>query len=469
MKMSRIIRTVLVVSVFVMSCFLLANSCQVIPTEMPEVTAYRTGSLALTHVNVIDVSAGVVIPDQVVHVVDDTILAIGDFGTVALPPGCTEIDVTGKYLVPGYSDMHTHVIDDEDLLLLVANGVTQIRNCADLPDWVKSMFAIPDIRFLRDQVNSGRIPGPMIVTAGHVLDGANPISPYNAVVKTPGKGREWVHSTRDGGYDYVKVYDNLTIATFDAILDEAYAQSIPVFGHVPKAVGLDHYLKSGAVSIEHMTGYINNDKGDFDISESQLDYYAGLTAASGIWNCPTLTIWDRIPPQNGFEQVFTFPESKYLSSMVAWQWQTSLPYYYKVDYEGEDYIEQMRRLTMRMVKVLYDNGCRLVIGTDMNVIGTFPGFSIHREMELFVEAGIPERETLAAATIEAAHCLGLEAKYGSIEAGKAANMVLLNANPLDDITNTQSIESVLVNGNRFTREDLDTLLEYVEIKNANGR
>jgi len=339
-----------------------------------------------------------------------------------------------------------------------------IRNSGDISDFNKNLMGYADILKLKNKVKDNEIIGPVIYTAGLVFDGAEPISPYNLTIKTKLQAEKEIISEKEKGYDFIKVYDKLSPDVFDAIVEISKKYNLPVYGHVPLDVGIDKYLSSDVVSIEHLTGYINNDKGDFSIPKDSLDYYANKTKESGKWNCPTLGIWDRIPPLNGFDQILLYPEIKYVPHKTMWLWYMSHPYYFKIEYSGTNYIGHMLEISKTMTKKLYDYDCKLLIGTDLGIIGSVAGFSLHREMELFVDTGISTYKTLEAATKNPAECLGITKDYGTIEVGKIANLVLLKDNPLNNISNTKKIAGVLVNGFYINEQTINKILEFIDLK-----
>jgi hypothetical protein len=200
-------------------------------------------------------------------------------------------------------------------------------------------------------------------------------------------------------------------------------------------------------SIEHLTGYIDNKKADYSIDTSRIDHYIALTRASGIYNVPTLAIWASLPQPNGLETLKKDPRYRQLPWNVRWMWNTALPYYYDIDYTPKSqYAQHMLKLTSALTKRLHDAGCPLLIGTDTNIAGTFVGDATLCEMELFVKAGISTFQTLQSATILPAKALGMQSQVGTIETGKKANLIILNNNPLTNISNIRSLKWVYKSG-----------------------
>jgi imidazolonepropionase-like amidohydrolase len=240
------------------------------------------------------------IPHQTVIIRGRSIEAIGPSAELGAPTGTVLIDGHGRYLMPGLVDMHTHICDRNDLLLLVANGVTSVRNMAEHPAWAR-LFGYSDVLDLKAQIERGNLLGPTIYAAGPVLEGRNPVSPLFTVMKDAREAERAVREQYARGYELIKVYDRLPPDVYERILTVASELNLPVVGHVPKAVGIDRALAAGQYSIEHLTGYTDNDSSKFVIPEDRIDEYAARTAAAGIWNCPTLTIYDNLVPPSRFE------------------------------------------------------------------------------------------------------------------------------------------------------------------------
>jgi imidazolonepropionase-like amidohydrolase len=241
---------------------------------------------AIVDVNLINMEMDTVLEHQTIIVEDEQISKIGPSDKTKLPPDAQIISGSGKYLLPGFIDMHVHISDESDLLKFLRYGVTTVRHMADVPWWAKAM-GFPDVLSLRKKQSRGDIIGSDIYTTGFTLDGDPAVSPMNKKIKSPSEAEKEIKMEKEAGYDYIKIYDNLTPETFEAILSAARTYDIPVVGHVPFEVGIDTVLQSSVLSIEHLTGYINNNAGTFIIPEEKIEYYAKTTEQSRIYNCPT--------------------------------------------------------------------------------------------------------------------------------------------------------------------------------------
>lgn len=287
----------------------------------------------------------------------------------------------------------------------------------------------------------------------------------NRTITTGQEAKEEIEEEAQAGYDCIKIYDHLSQAAFETILHTANIYQLPVVGHVPYQVGIDKVLQSSMVSIEHLTGYIDNNSGRFLIPEAQIEKYARKTRDSGIYNCPTLVIWDNLPAEHDIEQLERDPDYQYVSWHIRWLWKKSLAHVYDTTYQDKSrYARHMLDISKKMLLALYYAGCPLVIGTDANFIGVYPGRSALREMELFSEAGIPPIDILKSATTIPAAALRRDHQIGTLTPGKLANMVLLDANPLVDITNIYRISGVFLRGQWMSRENIEKMLAELYLR-----
>ncbi len=442
-------------SLAVVSCSSLGKSSRKYYSRHPA-RAY-----AIVDVNLINMEMDLVLKHQTVIVEDETISKIGPSDEINLPPDAQIIPGSGKYLLPGFIDMHVHISDESDLLKFLKHGVTTVRHMSDVPRWAKAM-GFPDALSLRKKLSRIKIIGPDIYAAGYTLDGDPAVSPMNKKITSQKDAEKEIKREKEAGYDYIKIYDNLTPEIFDAILSAARAHDIPVVGHVPFEVGIDAALQSSVHSIEHLTGYINNNAGTFIIPEDKIEYYAKTTEQSGIYNCPTLVIWDNLPPEDQIEQLENDPEYQYVSWRIRWLWRKSLSYVYDITYpDRSGYAAHMMEISKTMLMALYNAGSPLILGTDANFVGVYPGISALREMELMGEAGMSNMDILRAATSTAAKALGTEGEIGTIVEGKRANMVLLEGDPLQEIDNVYRTYGVFIRGRWMTREEIEDMLEDI--------
>lgn len=416
--------------------------------------------VAFVNVNVIPMDSERVLKDQAVIVQNGVIETIGPSNQIEAPVDALVVDGGGEYLMPGLVDMHVHIQFDNDLLLFVANGVTSVRNM-----WGSTgrllQIGFPDQLALREQIKQGAILGPTIYTTGPVMEGSPAFHPMAEIFDAPAAARESVAWQKAQGYDFIKVYDHLSAEVYQAILEAADQHNIPVVGHVPKAVGLDNALGGGQQTIEHLSGYVDPDTVAFIIPEDQLEQYALKTRQAGVWNVVTLSNYPKTKETPaGMERLKNQPGMAYLSPA----WKLFTPIFYQQSgqshtYTGADYPQRIAALNRKMVQALHEAGAGILLGTDAWQSYHIPGFSLHEELFMLVQAGLSPYEAIAAGTRNAADAMGKLDEFGTIETGKRADLILVKANPFDDVSNTQKRAGVMLNGRWITEEQLGAMMD----------
>lgn len=420
----------------------------------------RPTPVAFVDVTVIPMDSERVVPGQTVVVEDGLIAAVGPVPAVVVPDGATIVDGAGLYLMPGLTDMHVHVKQVDELMLYIANGVTGVREMWGSTDKAL-LFGSPDQLKLREQIAAGELVGPAIYPAGPIMEGEPPTSPIMTVFRTPEEARESVAWQAAQGYAFVKVYDHLTVETYDAIVAEAAAQGLPVIGHVPFAVGIDRVLAGGQLSIEHLTGYIDPDAGEFIIDEDEIEAYAAKTAAAGVWNCPTIVVYLKVGPPAYVAELEQTTNLQYIAPNIRLVWQLfSNQLYGNVRYEG-DYPARMEEINLRMTRALHEAGAGLLLGTDTDNAFLVPGESAHEELGYLVKAGLTPFEALQAGTTNAAAALGRSGEVGMVAEGMRADLVLLRANPLEDVGRLTEREGVMAAGRYYDAATLRMMLDGI--------
>jgi imidazolonepropionase-like amidohydrolase len=440
-----------------------------IPSPTPTAEAVKSSSqaksFAITDVSVVDVENGVLIPNQTVVVVDDSIDQMGEQGKVTIPQGAQIIDGHGLYLMPGLVDAHVHFLDAPVFgRLMIANGVLLVRDTG-----MPNEYILP----LRDELNRGETLGPEMIATGWVLDGYPPLIPPVAVgIKTPEEGREAVRKQVEAGVDMIKVYSKLDKDVFLAILDEAKKLGIKVVGHVPDTIYIEDAARAGLSSSEHFFGFekviakllgepvnltyagMGSEAANFlkldQVDPQDLQAVFTQLRDDGLTVCPTVVTFKVFTANQTF-MTGKFPMSEYISASVQDTWKSL----WGQQAELPDFIWQN---WAKMVNGLNQAGVPLMVGTDLLTPGIIPGFSVHQEMVIWQEAGISPADVLRSATWVPTQFMGLEERLGSINVGKTASMILVRANPLEDVQNASQIEAVFLGGQYFDRSDLDQML-----------
>jgi imidazolonepropionase-like amidohydrolase len=442
--------------------------------------------LAIVNVTVVPMTDEIVLEGRDVFVEDGRIAAVEPAGEILVDPNTPVVDGTGKFLTPGLADMHVHVWSESDLLPYVANGVTLVRN----------MWGGPITLAMRDRAARGEIVGPCIVTAGKLVDGDPPIwGNASGVATTPEEAVALMDEQKAGGYDFLKVYSRLEADVFEAIV--AYSKEIdfPFAGHVPSAVPLERALRSGMTSIEHLDGWdkatwvaegylTRQEASDFTARRRAMARLAprlhsgevtweevfdperraelaALAAEAGVWNVPTFAVNKRIfTSRRQAEAEFERPEMRYISPSIRAMWNPSTDF--RLKNLTDDKLEVMQvffESNLATVAALHEAGAPLLAGTDAPNPFVLHGFALHEELAFFVEAGLSPYETLLTATRAPAEFLGETDEFGTVDVGKRADLVLVDADPLEDVAAMKRIDGVVLAGRWMPRAELDDLLD----------
>jgi imidazolonepropionase-like amidohydrolase len=468
---SKLITLLVVLVSLLAACSPAATPTPGVPTMTPApavpapASAASASAYAITDVAIVDVENGIAIPGQTVIVMGDRIEKIAAQGELDIPQGAEIIDGHGLYLMPGLADAHVHYFEAPIFgRLMIANGVLLVRDMGMPNEYILK---------LRDELNRGETLGPEMIAAGAILDGNPPqIPPISISVQTPEEGRAAVRKQADAGVDMIKVYSVLDKDVFLAIADEAQKLGLKVVGHIPDSIYIEEAAAAGLSSSEHWFGFgkaiagllgepveltftgLGSDTGyllrlgEVDPQTLQ-DFYQRLRA-SGLTVDPTVVTFKNWPNVDALE-TSSLPQGEYISQNLLSMWKTQ----WAGQTEFPDIIWQA---WVQMVKGMNKAGIPLMVGTDLMCPGVIPGYSVHEEMAIWQEAGIPAADVLRSATLVPAQFMGLGARLGSVGEGKSASMLLVRANPLEDIHNAQQIEGVFLRGQFFSREDLDRLL-----------
>ena len=377
---------------------------------------------------------------QTVIVEGDRIAAMGPAGEVATPEGATMIDGTGKFLMPGFAEMHGHVPplsagDDavnDTLFLYLSNGVTTVRG----------MLGSEGQLQLREDAQSGARLSPTLYLAGPSFNGGSVSSPEQATAM--------VDAQVEQGWDLLKIHPGLTRAEYDAMAARASAAGIDFAGHVPEEVGLERALAAGQRSLDHLDGYIAYlGAADAPADAAALADIAKKTKAAGVGVVPTSALWASLMGVNTLDDLIQYPELKYVSPATLANWRGRARR--SVNEGAVVHVENRRRL----LKALQDAGVEVLFGTDAPQLFSVPGFSIHREIEEMAAAGLAPIEILASGTLAVGAYFADKDAFGTVAVGMRADLILLNANPLDDLSAMQHPAGVMVRGRWLSREDLD--------------
>jgi imidazolonepropionase-like amidohydrolase len=446
-------------------------------------------SLVLAHATVIDVTGGAVKSNMTVVIREDRIVAMARSADIRLPENAQTVNAAGKFLIPGLCDMHVHWYDKDYLPLFIANGVTCVRQ----------MFGAPIHDQWRKEIEAGELLGPHMLIASPIVDGPKPVWPGSIAVANAAEARQAVIQVKQSGADFVKVYSLLSRDAYFAIADESKKQGIPFEGHVPESISLEEASNAGQKSVEHLTGVLmacsrreaellkSAQETSAAISRGQLsstsfsgpeyrqrqrlaletyssekaDTVFGELKRNHTWQCPTLTVLRSMAFSD--DPSFTNdPRLKYIPRDIVTSWDPKADIFLKTK-TAEDWAlgRKVFSKELAIVGAMQQAGVEILAGTDVLNPYCFPGFSLHDELGLLVQSGLSPIEALQAATLNAARFLGREKDLGTVASGKIADLVLLDANPLDDIGNTRRISAVVFGGKFFSRASLDEMLAKI--------
>lgn len=422
-----------------------------------EFSAQVSYDLLIKNVNIIDVKKGKTIRSQNVYINSDRIIKIISSSKTG-KPAKTTIDGTGKYLIPGLWDMHTHNWWNIHFSnYYVVNGVLGVRNMYTPMSMIKP---------LKDSIENNLVIGPKYFAAGRVIEGANPEFPDWLVVDSINKIKTALDTLQLEGSDFVKIYNKVPKEVYFELIKEAHKRGLEVEGHLPMSVSALEASRAGQKSFEHLLGIPDlctkdslfknkymynwfaavmkeNDYGTLQIDEKLALKNFKELKNNNTYVCPTMVVW-----YNYFHPDTLFENNSLINKMpisVSEFWHGEIQKYRKKDEEYKKMALKKFETLKKVTYLLYKAGVPLITGTDVINPYCYPGYSLHREFELLSECGIPNADILKMTTYNAATFLNIK-NYGQVEEGFVASMVLLDENPLLDIKNTTKINSVILKG-----------------------
>lgn len=429
-------------------------------------------SLAIVNGTLIDVRNGNETPNSVVIIQGEHITQVGAEGQLQIPEGAKTIDARGKWIVPGFMDMHAHVSSDDSdeipLQLFLANGVTTIRD----PGGFVSVA-----RLLRNAIDSGKRLGPRLFYCGNILDGNPPVFPsLDLLVDSPQRARSAVNFLADQDVDCIKVYNNIKERELKAIVRTARSRDVPVIGHIPRSMTMTHAVELGMQCLEHVRVTGREilpaevaDKIDFlpygqrepllwqkfDLQSEKMQALVKFLAARRVPLDPTLTVEEAsfvVPDEDQIKN----PDNRFLPASLVKKWTQEPgsealmvpPELKQTAIEGFEKRKQFVGMCARA-------GVPILTGTDGPFLGTLvPGFALQHELQLLVQAGLTPLQAIQASTINSAKTLRRNQDLGQVAPGYLADLVILKGDPLKDIHNAAKVESVIKDGAVYKAADL---------------
>lgn len=461
------------------------------------------GTVALRDVTLVNVIDGGLHAHQTVLVAGNRITVVGPADQVKIPDGAEVVDATGSYLIPGLWDMHVHSVwaggadagigslpgVEWQFPLFLAHGVTSVRNMND----ATADVTLELTNSVKRRLAEGELLGPRLLANGPSIDGDPPLPSNPVVVRTAAEARVVVDSLVDAGADFVKVYENLAREAYFAIMDQARRRGIPVDGHVPFRVTPEEAARAGQRTVEHPEALAAGCSTEAEAAREELasalsDYeslpddekflaqFRYYRALYDSWDPAACTATFEAYRRDGVavaadllayhhvvhvEAVLSDTTSmRLVPGAIRRNWEEEIES--RMGRKFQSILRPIVPLQAEQIRLFKEAGGTLLAATDVGSPPAVPGISLHENLELLVEAGLTPLEALQTATLNPARVLGLDDSLGTVEAGKLADLVLLDANPLEDITNTRRIRAVVADGRLYRRADLDRLLAEVE-------
>lgn len=434
-----------------------------------EASSRAAAPVAFVGVNVLAMTAARIDPDQTVIVRDGRVVVLGPSRRVRVPRGVTVIDGRGKYLMPGLADMHIHLPpgDHEREMLLklyIATGITTVLNLNGSPGHLA----------LRGRIAREEIVGPTMYTAGPTVDDST---------LTREGGAELAIDAKRAGYDVIKVYNQLSRPGFLGITAAAESVGIPVVGHVVRSMGLEESLAAGQRAVVHAEEYgytfllralTDSEPGERARTAVMVDSAARLTKRANAYVIPTLeTFRTIIAESEQIDAMLARDEVAYVPLAIfrRMHWGAAENQYVK-RFNQPFALVRLRRhyaLQQQLIAALFTAGVPLMTGTDAPVATVVPGFSLAGEIANLVQCGLTPYDALSAATRVPGEFFPSDAPFGRVVRGSRADLLLLDANPLDNVDNVRRRSGVMVRGRWFSARELDAMLSEIRAENARDR
>jgi len=415
------------------------------------ISGSRASTLAIVGGTLIDGTGAAPVPDAVVVIHNGRIVSAGARSSIKIPRHANVIDAHGKTILPGLWDMHAHFEQVEWGPIYLAAGVTTVRDCGNEFEFITAV---------RDAIAQGRGLGPRLLLAG-IVDGTGTYTIGVERVDTPEQARLWSDRYHAAGFQQMKIYSSVKLEELKIIADQAHHLGMTVTGHVPEGLNAYQAIEAGQDQINHI-GYIADImKGPLPENASRMDRFkatatidlespeaqralAFLKAHHTVVD-PTIALAEFFSATTAKPPASFEPGVSKVAPELAEQLTDVEP-----PTERSEIVEKVFEKEVAIVGALHRAGIPVVAGTDQTV----PGYSLHREMELYVQAGFTPMEAIQAATIVPARAMGVDKESGTIEKGKRGDLILLKGNPLDDIRNARNVEYVITNGTMYHTAEL---------------
>ncbi len=437
-------------------------TCLLLATGNGHAQPPARGSYAITNVTVIPMDEERVLPDHTVVVDTGRITAVGPAASTGVPAEAVRIDGRERFLLPGLAEMHGHLPAGSDaadiLFLYLAGGATTVRGMQGHPAQLE----------IRERVAAGELLGPRMWLAAPALLGRN--------VPDAATAQRLVRQAHADGYDLLKIHEGLSESVYATIVATANELGLPFGGHVPDAIGVAGALAARQSTIDHLDNYIDAMQPPrspalaasgaerrrllaVHADPDTIEDLAEATFDAGVAVVPTQMLWQVLSGAHDPSLLVTHPENRYVAAATVRGWQRNA----SAAFNNASRLAAAREAELRqeLLKAMHDEGVVILMGTDAPQIFSVPGFSLHRELPLMVEAGLTPYEVLRTGTVNVARHLGTDATAGTIAVGKNADLLLLDANPLEDIGAVARNAGVMIDGRWLPADFIADRLEAI--------
>jgi hypothetical protein len=410
----------------------------------------NNNSYLITNANIIPMNHDTVLVNKMIYIKDGIIQNIADSIEIK---GVEIIDAKNQFVSPGLIDMHVHIWDRYELGLYLSNGVTAVRNLWGMPMHLR----------LKEDEHNDEIISPLFFTTGPKLTGPEFIGADNLNLTTPNEAKEKVISYKHRGYDFIKTYYGLTEDIFDAVVEQATISDMDIVAHPSQKVPYNYHFKPQIKSIEHAE----------EIIQQPLNYRLDTLKLQEIINdftkskhssfSPTLTVYHNIYQMLNDDEILASEQLQLMNPLIKKvDSKAQFERWYNTKLQDSSIVKTIKNqhdFHLKILKNLHEAGVIIICGTDAGIGVTIPGFSIHQELAFYKEAGLSNYEVLKTATVNASETHSIMNNMGTIEVGKIANLLLVDSNPLLDLSSLQNPSTVFIKGRKLNRETLDSFEE----------
>lgn len=436
-------------------CILWSDSSNTKYLQINKNESVSNNSYLIKNVNIIPMNQDTVLVDKMVFIKEGFIEKIAD--TIEVN-GIQVFDGEQKYLTPGLIDMHVHVWDRYELGLYLSNGVTAVRNLWGMPMHLR----------IKEDINEENIFAPLFFTTGPKLTGLEFIGDDNVNLNNLTEAKEKVISYKNRGYDFIKTYYGLEKKVFNAVIEQSKKSEIDIVAHPSQKVPFSYHLNPQIKSIEHAEEIVQQPL-HFDLDTIKLKpIIDSISQSKHTSYCPTITVFNNIYQMMMNDSILDSESLGYMNTLIKnTDSKKQFERWFNAKQEDSKTIDRIKKqhdFHITIIKKLHKAGIPIVCGTDAGIGVTLPGFSIHRELAFYKEAGLSNYEVLKTATVNASQTHSIMNQLGTIEKGKTANLLLVDENPLVNLSSLKKPSFVFVKGRKLNRTTLDSFKEKAKNK-----